>query len=374
MLWNGIFLLIFGLLVGIEFAYRDPLFDLNNQIVPKMQEKDSFMHHLMEAIAYLGESPGVICTACIAVSVLPYSKGIFYLLVLSLMSFLNAFMKILYHDPRPFYVDEDVQALHCSKSYGNPSGHTMYFTCVFPMLFYLIFHSKVKGYYSLSLNNYKHKLIYKIIYVFTLAFFIFICVGGVFGRIYLGVHSLNQVLHGGLLGLTLFFYLFFIAYLPLQNTIYRYTERNCTKGEFIVGLLTSISIIVGMLGLALIGYGINIGTFEDKQEWIEAISRQCDIPERDLEDNDMFVRASLKSMFSPAGIYGCLVGMVIYGYFGQVPVNKYKLLPVWKSALRVLTNLILTSPFIALNFIPDDAPYSVILIFGEFLMAFGFSS
>lgn len=280
------------------------MFDLTGDAVPPMQEKDSAIHHIMEWIAILGESKGIIATAVVAVSILPYSKGIFYITVLAIMSYSNAILKILYHDPRPFYVQEEVQPLSCSKSYGNPSGHTMYFTCVFPLLFYLLFHSKVKGYYALSFNDYRHHVDYIIAYIIILLIFIFIAVAAVFGRVYLGVHALNQVLYGALLGLAQFFYIFFIAYLPLQNYIYRFTERRCTTREFFWGILVTSLIITGLLIAAIIAYFITVSVHEDANEWLETIRRRCDIPERDLNDPDMFVRSSLESMFSPAGLFG----------------------------------------------------------------------
>ena len=84
MTWNAIFLVVLGTLIGTESAYRDPLYEHNNEIESKMQDEDSFVQYLMEAIAHLGESVRVILIAVIAVSILSYSKGVFNLLVLQL--------------------------------------------------------------------------------------------------------------------------------------------------------------------------------------------------------------------------------------------------------------------------------------------------
>jgi len=51
---------------------------------------------------------------------------------------------MLFHDPRPFFDTPDIKALACNTSYGNPSGHSMYFTCVFPMLYYLLIKESVE--------------------------------------------------------------------------------------------------------------------------------------------------------------------------------------------------------------------------------------
>ena len=38
---------------------------------------------------------------------------------------MKTLLKMIYHDPRPFWVEDDIQALACSSSYGNPSGHAI---------------------------------------------------------------------------------------------------------------------------------------------------------------------------------------------------------------------------------------------------------
>jgi len=40
------------------------------------------------------------------------------------MGFFYHSMKLGYHDPRPFWVDPEIEAFDFSTSYGNPSGHS----------------------------------------------------------------------------------------------------------------------------------------------------------------------------------------------------------------------------------------------------------
>jgi len=42
--------------------------------------------------------------------------------------FIN-FFKLFYHDPRPFWSSDAVQAFQCSTQFGNPSGHSITAFC-----------------------------------------------------------------------------------------------------------------------------------------------------------------------------------------------------------------------------------------------------
>jgi membrane-associated phospholipid phosphatase len=49
----------------------------------------------------------------------------YYSFILTVLAFFSSFLKMFYHDPRPFWSSDDVQAFNCSTQYGNPSGHSM---------------------------------------------------------------------------------------------------------------------------------------------------------------------------------------------------------------------------------------------------------
>jgi hypothetical protein len=51
---------------------------------------------------------------------------------------------MLYHRPRPFYTNEDMQVYKCSKSFGNPSGHASLSIMFYTTIFLLAFHDKPK--------------------------------------------------------------------------------------------------------------------------------------------------------------------------------------------------------------------------------------
>ena len=133
-----VFIFIFGVLIGIEFAYRDPLFDANSDTVSHFQWKSTSFKNFMVALAYLGEAEGVAATLFIFVPILSYSDAMVTLMLMTSVLYLNCIMKVLYHSPRPFWVAGDIHAFQWGKEYGNPSGHAMYIPTVLPFILYLI--------------------------------------------------------------------------------------------------------------------------------------------------------------------------------------------------------------------------------------------
>lgn len=47
--------------------------------------------------------------------------------------------KMAYHEPRPYFVDVDIQVYGCSAEYGNPSGHSLFAAAFAFFLFLDIF-------------------------------------------------------------------------------------------------------------------------------------------------------------------------------------------------------------------------------------------
>ncbi|CDW85967.1 UNKNOWN [Stylonychia lemnae] len=53
--------------------------------------------------------------------------GFYLTLTFVFNRYLQTISKLLIHDPRPYMVDERVEAMSCSHEYGNPSGHAYIF-------------------------------------------------------------------------------------------------------------------------------------------------------------------------------------------------------------------------------------------------------
>ena len=50
---------------------------------------------------------------------------VFYAVAVAAMTFFVNLFKLYYHNARPFWSSDAVQAFQCSTQYGNPSGHSL---------------------------------------------------------------------------------------------------------------------------------------------------------------------------------------------------------------------------------------------------------
>ena len=140
------------------------------------------------------------------------------------MTHVSGVLKLLYHQPRPYWVSDGVRAYKCSKDYGFPSGHSSISMHVTVFMILDIFASSI---YSSEI------LIQIITVILSMAFPVLIG----FSRVYLGVHSFDQVLNGWLLGL----WCALFAHFMLRNQIMSHVEKlinnysvqNISGSEFI---------------------------------------------------------------------------------------------------------------------------------------------
>ncbi len=108
------------------------------------------------------------------------------------MLYIQGLFKLIYLDPRPIFLNKELNNNYCICDYGKPSGHSLASTGITLLLYYdLKKYIKLKG---------------CMIYLFR--FFLFsIVIAIILSRIHLGVHSINQCVIGALLGITIFFFI-----------------------------------------------------------------------------------------------------------------------------------------------------------------------
>jgi hypothetical protein len=192
-----------------------------------------------------------------------------------------------------------------------------------------------------------------------------------FGRIYLGVHSIDQVLFGGLLGATYFFYFLLVLKDPLLHYLRHFTQRKCTQREFWINVIIVLVIMFVILPIiAALAYVINTSTFDDPKEWKDEVMQKWNKTEDDLPDNTLFKRKALRNMITPIGIMGALIGIMVYSYYFSTPIDVFRNRPIWKTLARLVLNIILVIPILLMMLIPKDSPLFVVIIFSDFLVAF----
>ena len=95
-----------------------------------------------------------------------------------------------YHQARPFWVEEDIEAYGCCTSFGNPSGHSATAMGFF-LILYLDYVNSVKS------GHFAHPVCKVTFGILTICFAI--AIG--YSRLFLGQHTLNQVVYGWSIGI-----------------------------------------------------------------------------------------------------------------------------------------------------------------------------
>ena len=121
------------------------------------------------------------------------ARCFYYLFCVLTIGALTSMAKLFYHEARPFWVSDDVSAYACSNQYGNPSGHC--FTTVGVVLTIWFDYNSV----ALSSTDTWFRQGYS--RLCFLGWGLVFAGAIVYSRLFLGVHSLNQVLFGSLLGI-----------------------------------------------------------------------------------------------------------------------------------------------------------------------------
>ena len=193
-----IFYMIF--IFTIEPFFRQPLYDISEQLILDIQgsdPKNSFLINCAELISHIGSNFLFVPILIIVYNYANIYKA--YTLLLSLLIPIGGYsiLKVIYVSPRPFFKNENIQIFGCECGWGNPSGRSFNSMAFFLTLWKIMIDCK-------QIRD--KKLVKFIFLIFTCLLVILI----MFSCIILGSSSINQVLFGGLLGLGVYFFLFYV--------------------------------------------------------------------------------------------------------------------------------------------------------------------
>eukprot|EP00356_Strombidium_inclinatum_P011479 CAMPEP_0170480330 /NCGR_PEP_ID=MMETSP0208-20121228/1212_1 /TAXON_ID=197538 /ORGANISM="Strombidium inclinatum, Strain S3" /LENGTH=154 /DNA_ID=CAMNT_0010752861 /DNA_START=310 /DNA_END=771 /DNA_ORIENTATION=+ len=123
------------------------------------------------------------------------AKFFYFLAVFSMDKVIMSYLKLAYHDPRPYMFSPNIEPISCSTGFGNPSGHSSASAVIALTLFLDTFH------------GYTHKSAISQKFYTSAAYYGWMLVGLYwaasipFTRYLMGVHSLNQIVYGSSLGI-----------------------------------------------------------------------------------------------------------------------------------------------------------------------------
>ena len=170
-----------------NYFYSNQLYALGVEMILQMQKHSNpLLDYFFIFFTILVDPLLIISGCCLFLLIMKRKLTAFVTVIFILFNtYFLTISKSFYAAPRPYWTHHDVRNIgyYCPKDYGNPSGHAEFaavLACVF--LFEFVDTKKQK--------------IYALVAVF---FMLAVCTS----RMYLGGHSLDQVMQGTFLGISL---------------------------------------------------------------------------------------------------------------------------------------------------------------------------
>jgi membrane-associated phospholipid phosphatase len=217
-------------------------------------------------------------------------------LILSVSLCLNAVVKLVFHQPRPFWYSDQVQAKTLETSFGIPSGHAQNAAAVWGMLAA-----------SLKRN-----------WVWMIALLLILMIG--LSRLYLAVHFPTDLVAGWLIGFLLvwLFLRFERPFLDWLNSL-----------NLITRLVVVFAISLGFIGLGVLARWL-LSDWQLPAVWIENFARN-------FPDEPPLNPFNLSGLISSAGVlFGFSAGAI--WIFAGSGFDAGGL--VWKRLLRYVIGLL----------------------------------
>ena len=223
-------------------------------------------------------------------------RAYYYMFCASAIDGISAITKLNSHQERPFWVSPDVQAFHCSGQYGNPSGHS--FTCLgIPLILWLDYNQKAMKEPQWKLGAWYWRAVAAVL---ALTF-----TGTIgYSRMFLGVHSLNQVLYGYSLGLWFALSVHFLVKDRLMSLIQKLVDVEETRLMRL--FLLSLMLFVAAFTLQIVNYAV-VNEFENPLLWRQQITEKCGADEL----NGAFQARGLLDFAQDSAIWGCFWGILL---------------------------------------------------------------
>ncbi len=348
-----IILLIFYFILCIltESLYKEPLFKKSLSFESSFQKKfnSQFFSTYFSIITHFGSQVFYIPVLFIFFYFNPINYCFYIITTLIISLYIDCLLKIIYHDPRPYWIETKLFR-DCEIGYGNPSGHSLCATATY------------FGIWKLSMTNkfFRERKKYRI---YTLIFTIFFIFNILISRLYKGVHSIDQIIYGGLLGLGVYYFLYHIIKGYKWNP--KIFFEKIDKGKIFM-----IPLFIFLVLFVLPFYFIFKASDEKINQYNLILNSLC--PQ---------IKDYLK--YNNNGLLGCLAILIFFGmYLGLLFVKKkseikflnceYKIINWNKTSfsikfIRGFISLIFALPIILVLLIPET---NLLVIF---IFKFGFS-
>lgn len=248
------------------------------------QSLGAWLQPFMSTVTTLGSEPFYILLITAIYWCINTAAGLRVGLTLMLSSSSNFIFKLLFHTPRPYWVDGQVKALSAETSFGLPSGHSQ----------------NAVSFWGVLAATIKQKTGW-------VAGIIILLMG--ISRIYLGVHFLRDVLLGWLIGSLLL-----ILVIMYEAPIVTWFKRQ----HLIYRLAFSLMTALGLIALALVVRATEAG-WTLPPAWYQAALRAApETPINPLSFNGIFTSSGtwLGIMVGASLLVGGIGGHSVAGPVG----------------------------------------------------------
>ena len=320
-------ILIIYIILSIIFEqfYRKPLFKKSIELESKLYLSTTENQiKIFKLISKLG-TQGTLIPLLITILILfPLNISYTFASVIVLSSYYDNILKLSYGSPRPFWINPSIKR-SCDGGFGNPSGHSFSSFAIY-----------------LSLWDF-------ILFSFCIAI----------SRIFLSVHSINQIIYGSILGFGMYFYFFHI--IELQ----KFTGKKFTK--YIIGSFENKIHSIKFCIYFIILFALFLLRKNKWEEFDEIIKKECShLPLYRKFNNDGFFIGLVLFLLIGAhyGLYYLFITSQIYRPFKEEQINKWSLFENWKNLiLKILIFIPHSIPMIIYILIPNNTPLYILFPF-----------
>ena len=280
----SLFIMLVTITLLSELFYRKPLFNIPHLLSYQTYVKEHPKLQMFFSIVSIFNKKAFIIPVTSFVAILhPLNKLTALILPLFITLYLYNLLKLIYSQPRPFWVNDALFNNKCSTNYGNPSGHSLTTTSTYLSLWYI-----------LTDYAYFKKPLGKLIRISLLLLLQVLCITLMLCEIFNGIHAFNQTIFGYILGICvfiLFYYVLQIQYYENTSFFEKYKKHYII---ILSGFICCIGILIGCFYLC--------GDKVDEQ-YVNVIKNKC---------NDEYVNKKYK-LFRNDGLYS---GSSVFGLFG----------------------------------------------------------
>ena len=341
-------ILIIYIILSIIFEqfYRKPLFTKSIELETKLYSSTSINQiKIFKLLSKFGTQAGLIPLLITILILFPINISYTFASVIVLSSYYDNILKLSYGSPRPFWINPSIKR-SCDGGFGNPSGHSFSSFAIYLSLWDII----------TNLNYFNRK---KYLKIALLIFFILFSLSIAFSRIFLSVHSINQIIYGSILGIGMYFYFFHII------ELHKFSGKKFNK--YIIGSFENKIHTIKFCIYFIILFALYLLRKNNWEEFDEIIKKECPhLPLYRKFNNDGFFIGLVIFLLIGAhyGLYYLFIQSQIHRPFKEEQINKWSMYQNLKNLiLKILIFIPHSTPMIIYLLIPKNAPLYIIFPF-----------